>query len=139
MSGVSNGVKKLLAGLSALALFAPALSSAAIFCPNLTDNLWKGTCDTSVDSDLEDLCQRHVSGTQVVDLQHFLTDYYHPSTNIMLGYFGNKTKNLVKQFQSEQGISQSGQVRTMTRAAIARARVWASWPNCSRASINGPT
>ena len=114
-------MRKLATVLASLVLLAPTLTSASTyFCPNLVDDLKQGTCDTSVSDDLTDLCVRHVSGTQVVDLQHFLTDYYHPATNIMLGYFGNKTKKLVQQFQGEQNLPQSGQVRAMTRAAIAR-------------------
>src|SRR6185503_13888348 len=54
-------MRKLVVGMSTLLLVTPALTQAAIFCPQLTDNLYQGTCDTTVSDDLADFCQRHVS------------------------------------------------------------------------------
>src|SRR6185436_3803525 len=113
-------MKKLLATAGFLTFLLPSLASAAIFCPNLTDNLSYRTCDTTVDEELAPFCTRNVSGTQVVDLQHFLTDMYQPPTNIMIGYFGIRTRTYVRQFQSEQSLPVTGFVGPLTRSAIAQ-------------------
>src|ERR1043166_6154410 len=112
-------MKKILVYLSIVIFFSPLFANAATFCPTLTQDLWYGSCDETIaDSD----CARHVTGDQVSQLQHFLKDYFHNPVGLwMSGFFGNKTKNYVIQFQSDYDVPATGRVRPLTRAAIQQA------------------
>lgn len=103
------------AAVLALMVAAPSISFAAL-CPDLTDDVWLNSCDIGAQ---DASCARTVPNQQVLSLQRFLTELYVPSTNIMIGIFGPRTKALVEQFQREHGVISTGQVRTLTRAAIA--------------------
>ncbi|TSC86901.1 MAG: hypothetical protein G01um10148_6 [Parcubacteria group bacterium Gr01-1014_8] len=122
-------MRKLFISLGLVALLVPTLASLPTvasaqtggtpFCPTLTQDMWYGSCDENIaDSD----CARHVTGDQVSQLQHFLMDYFHNPLGLwMSGFFGNKTKNYVTQFQSDYDVPTTGRVGPLTRAAIKQA------------------
>lgn len=101
--------------LAALMVLVPATSFAAV-CPNISQDMWQNSCDQGLS---EGSCVRYVTGPQVSELQRFLTSYYGLTQNIVVGIYGPKTRQYVQQFQREHGLPQSGQARSMTRAAIA--------------------
>jgi hypothetical protein len=110
-------MKKLLVSFGIAVLFLPSLTSAAIFCPNLSQDMWYGSCDQSID---DTDCARHVTGTQVSDLQHFLKDLYGSPLGLrQSGFFGNRTKFYVTKFQDENDLPTTGRAGPLTRAAIA--------------------
>ncbi len=79
-------------------------SMLGTYCPQLFQTVLRGS-----------------SGSQVLELQKFLSDYYDISpTTIQTGYFGRMTQQHVAQFQKEQGLPAYGIAGSMTRAAIAR-------------------
>src|SRR6185503_15308507 len=109
-------MKKILGASAFLFFFLPSLASAAIFCPTLSQDMWYGTCDSTI-SDPD--CSRYVTGTQVGDLQHFLRDYFNATSPRSTGYFGAKTKQIVIQFQNENDLPSTGRVGPLTRRVIA--------------------
>lgn len=97
----------------------PSLTSAAIFCPNLTENMKQGYCDQNLD-DAD--CAQHITGDQVSQLQRFLKEYFNNPVGLWVsGYFGGKTKQYVMQFQDQWDLPAFGNVFGLTRAAIAQA------------------
>lgn len=63
--------------------------------------------------------KRGDSGASVIQLQLALVQLGYLTTDSVTGYFGNKTKSAVTKFQVAQGISQTGTVGQLTRAALA--------------------
>lgn len=73
-------------------------------CPSLTTTLRRGSRDS----------------VQVRTLQKFLAQYYSLSeTDLVTGYFGPRTEQLVITFQKEHGLDPVGIVGVLTRAKIA--------------------
>ncbi|MDO8623926.1 MAG: peptidoglycan-binding protein [bacterium] len=76
-------------------------------CSTLTRTLSRGDTDIKTNG-------------EVSALQGFLTSYFNLSENIVVGSYGRKTVQYVKQFQAKNGLDQVGNVGKLTRAAIAR-------------------
>jgi hypothetical protein len=105
-------------------------------CPNINSNLYRTN-----------------RGEEVRQLQQFLFGYYNTSIN-STGYFGHSTKSYLQKFQSEHGISQTGNLGPITRSKIkmlceggnnatnepsASCKIWYDGCNtCSRSSVGGP-
>ena len=81
-------------------------TSTGMYCPTITRTLQRGDRDGTTNG-------------EVMELQKFLAGYYsiEPST-IITGYFGSITEGRVRQFQAEKGITQTGAVGPLTRAAL---------------------
>src|SRR3989344_4913992 len=77
-------------------------------CPTLTRTLSRGDTDIKTNG-------------EVSALQGFLSGYFNVNENIVVGFYGPKTVQYVKQFQKKNGLEQVGYVCKQTRAAIARA------------------
>lgn len=74
-------------------------------CPNISQNLWYGNYFNN--------------GQQVRELQNFLWQYYGVTGQYnATGYYGQITKSFVARFQRDMGISMTGGVGPLTRAAI---------------------
>jgi PKD repeat protein len=99
--------------------FSYALTQPAASCPNLTEDMWVGSCDQSLsDSD----CERRTTGDQVSELQRFLMRHLNNPQGLWVsGYFGGRTRQYVQQFQREWDVPATGYVGTLTRRAIAEA------------------
>lgn len=78
-----------------------AVSAQSSMCPVLTSALQRGS-----------------TGAEVRQLQQFLQTQYAEAQ--VTGYFGSLTMQLVMRFQGEHGITQTGTVGPLTRAAIAQ-------------------
>ena len=127
-------MRKILAVVSFI-IFAPSLTLAAS-CPNLTQDMWLGSCDQSID---DSDCARHVTGNQVTQLQQFLIEYYdNPNGLWTSGYFGVKTQGFVTRFQADWDIPTTGRVGPLTRAAVSQACVNTTSPSPSPSPMPPP-
>ncbi|HEY4516640.1 MAG TPA: peptidoglycan-binding domain-containing protein, partial [Candidatus Paceibacterota bacterium] len=82
--------------------------TAPNYCPKLSITMQRGARDAT-------------AGSQVSELQAFLTSYYNLDENIVVGgYFGNLTHKYVVRFQTEQGLPTFGIAGSLTRAKIAQ-------------------
>lgn len=102
--------------LTALFLMSPLFAHAEMYCPNLTQNLQFGSTDAA-------------TGGEVTRLQTFFVRLYNLETaEYVSGYFGNRTRDLVRGFQCEhmglcsgsEEINGYGRVGPSTRAKIAQ-------------------
>jgi len=122
---IRTQIEVLLAQITALQVQLQATQTSntgtGAYCPTITRTLQRGNRDTT--------------NGEVTELQKFLVGYFNINpSEIMTGYFGSITEGRVRQFQAEQGITQTGAVGPLTRAALQRACGTSS--NATQATTN---